>query len=125
MISLRRKKRRNTENIVPMINVAFLLLIFFLMSAVIAPSPPVEVDLPKVLSGEQGEGVAIYLAEDGRLLRETGEIVMPEALAGQSVSLFAPSALEAKDAVRLLRKIQELGVSDVSLAANTVDSNGE
>lgn len=40
------KRRPRAESIVPMINVVFLLLIFFLMTAQIAPPDPFEVAPP-------------------------------------------------------------------------------
>lgn len=50
-MSLRRPRRQPRENIVPMINVVFLLLIFFLMTAQIAPPEPFEVTLPTARAG--------------------------------------------------------------------------
>mgnify|MGYP002622458553 CR=1 FL=1 len=41
-------RRRPAENIVPMINIVFLLLVFFLLTATIAPPDPVETTLPSV-----------------------------------------------------------------------------
>ena len=39
-VIMERKQRRHRENIVPMINVVFLLLIFFLLAGTISPRPP-------------------------------------------------------------------------------------
>ncbi len=46
-----RPRRKTPENIVPMINVVFLLLIFFLMAAEIAPPEPFGVVLPRAGGG--------------------------------------------------------------------------
>ena len=50
-------KRTQAESIVPMINVVFLLLIFFLMTAEIAPPEPFPVAPPTAESDEQADGV--------------------------------------------------------------------
>lgn len=50
-------KRTQAESIVPMINVVFLLLIFFLMTAEIAPPEPFPVTPPTAESDEQADGV--------------------------------------------------------------------
>ncbi|WP_172327778.1 biopolymer transporter ExbD [Mangrovicoccus sp. HB161399] len=61
-------KRQPSESIIPMINVVFLLLIFFLMTAQIAPPAPFEVEPPKAASEAQPEGELTLLVDaDGRL----------------------------------------------------------
>ncbi|MFV0332582.1 MAG: ExbD/TolR family protein [Tropicimonas sp.] len=50
-MNIRRPRRQPRENIVPMINVVFLLLIFFLMTAQIAPPEPFAVELPSSDAG--------------------------------------------------------------------------
>jgi len=58
--------RRRPESIVPMINVVFLLLIFFLMSAQIAPPDPVEVTPPAApRDAAIGAGVTLFVGADG------------------------------------------------------------
>jgi len=56
------------ESIVPMINVVFLLLIFFLMTAQIAPPEPFEVTPPQAEALNPAEGsFTLYLGADGQL----------------------------------------------------------
>src|SRR6056297_178196 len=62
-------RRHPPQSIVPIINVVFLLLIFFLMTAEIAPPDQIEVQPPSV---SQPSGVAegeftLYLGADGAL----------------------------------------------------------
>ena len=52
-------RRRRAEAIVPMINVVFLLLIFFMMTSRIAPAPPVEVSPPRAAPQTLAEGEAV------------------------------------------------------------------
>ena len=57
------------ETVVPMINVVFLLLIFFLMVAELAPPDPVEVTLPEAerAAAAGATGLAIHLSETGQV----------------------------------------------------------
>jgi biopolymer transport protein ExbD len=59
---------RPREAVVPMINVVFLLLIFFLMTAVIAPPEPFAVDVPQSEGDDPaGTPAALYVGADGAL----------------------------------------------------------
>ncbi|MDU9003570.1 ExbD/TolR family protein [Sedimentitalea todarodis] len=74
-------RRQPTESIVPMINVVFLLLIFFLMSTQIAPPEPFEVDPPVMDAPESAKGeFRLYLDAEGQL-GYLGVIGEDEALA--------------------------------------------
>jgi biopolymer transport protein ExbD len=54
------------ESIVPMINVVFLLLIFFLMTAQIAPPEPFEVTAPEAEAAADPKGeITLYLSAAG------------------------------------------------------------
>ncbi|MBV7407695.1 biopolymer transporter ExbD [Maritimibacter sp. DP1N21-5] len=44
-------RKEPAENVIPMINVVFLLLVFFLITARITPPPPVEVAVPTAQGG--------------------------------------------------------------------------
>ncbi|CUH85931.1 ExbD/TolR family protein [Thalassovita mediterranea] len=59
------------ESIVPMINVVFLLLIFFLMTAQIAPPDPFEVTPPEATAAAEPQAeLMLYLNADGVLAFE-------------------------------------------------------
>lgn len=61
-------RREPTESIVPMINVVFLLLIFFLMTSEIAPPEPFPVAPPTAATDEQAEGVfTVFVSAEGEL----------------------------------------------------------
>lgn len=65
----RPEKREHSENIIPLINIVFLLLIFFMVTAKLAPQDPFEIKPPKsILSIEEKkvDGV-LYLSIDGQL----------------------------------------------------------
>lgn len=115
------RDRPRREHIVPMINVVFLLLIFFLMTAEIAPPVPFEVTPPaaggQVAAGDDG---VLYVAADGRLafgaLR--GEAVFG-ALAGRDgagpLVVRADAALPAGRLAALLPRLTAAGVDRIEL----------
>lgn len=64
-------KRPRGESIVPMINVVFLLLIFFLMTSHLAKPEPFEVALPEAASEQEPEAeLVLYADKDGQLAYE-------------------------------------------------------
>ena len=83
-----RRRRGVRENVVPLINVVFLLLIFFLLAGTLRGPVPFEIE-PPIAGGagggrlEPGTERVLHLARDGRL-----------ALAGEEVALAElPTAL--------------------------------
>jgi biopolymer transport protein ExbD len=109
------------ENIVPMINVVFLLLIFFLMSAQIAPPDPVEISLPESASGEaQVQDDTLYVDAQGNLFfgADKGEAVW-NLLASRDQSspllIRADATLPAAELAALLPKLAAAGVTDTLL----------
>jgi len=113
------RRRPRAESIVPMINVVFLLLIFFLMTAELAPAPPFEVDLP-ASAAEPGEaGQALHVGAGGQLAYGAlrGDAALEEAVgAGETVLVRADRALPGADLARLLARLSALGAARVSLA---------
>ncbi|MEM9349405.1 MAG: biopolymer transporter ExbD [Pseudomonadota bacterium] len=60
--------RPRAESIIPMINVVFLLLIFFLMTAQIAPPEPFEVEPPQASTEDPADAeLILYIGPDGAL----------------------------------------------------------
>ncbi len=116
MITLRRDQRRSSENIVPMINVAFLLLVFFLMTAVIMPPEPADIALPAANGDVEGLAeVRLTLDANGQLWRDGRENANLSGLQGVSVSLSADRNLSTADLARVLVRLQERGVERVNL----------
>ena len=76
------ERRDQGENVIPLINVVFLLLIFFMLAGSFQATEPFEVEPPEVRAGEpedDDEGV-ILLGADGQLAFE-GERLEAGALA--------------------------------------------
>ncbi len=119
MITLRNPRRARQDDIVPMINVAFLLLIFFLMSAVIAPPAPLEIAAPSELeiTGDV-DGARIFVGADGVLIGEDGgEIRNFDDFAGRPVSVSADASLNAKAFVRIVATLRSAGIAEIQLVA--------
>ncbi len=82
--------RPRGESIVPMINVVFLLLIFFLMTSQIAPPEPFEVAPPTATSHQSTDtDVTLYIGK-------TGDIAYQEYRGQDAVAQAARAGAEAK-----------------------------
>ncbi|WP_066707699.1 ExbD/TolR family protein [Celeribacter ethanolicus] len=123
-----------SESVVPMINVVFLLLIFFLMTAEIAPPDPLELDLPDAgVEAEITAPLPLYLGRDGTLaFRDVqGEEAVLRALelerialcadggcegaSGPSIAMSADREVSAATLAALLPKLAALGFPKVEL----------
>lgn len=115
--------RPRGESIVPMINVVFLLLVFFLMTATIAPPDPFDIAPPEVAAGAPAEAAAtLYLAADGRLAFGTarGEAVFAAIAAAPDVAsggltLRADGSVPGAAVARLLERLAAIGVARVGI----------
>lgn len=110
---------RQSEPVVPMINVVFLLLIFFLMTAEIAPPDPFEVDLPANPATEPAPaGDTIYLSANGEIafgaLRGT-EAIAAAGSADSPLNLRADARADASALARLLADLARAGAGTVTL----------
>lgn len=115
-------RRPSAENIIPMINVVFLLLIFFLMTAEIAPPEPFAVTPPDAQGQEpQDAGRVLYLGADGTVGFEglAGEAALAALAVGlggaDTVTLRADAALPAEALAAMLARLAGLGIRQVEL----------
>jgi biopolymer transport protein ExbD len=112
-------RRSPRESIVPMINVVFLLLIFFLMTATLEPSPPLDLTLPLADAPQGTAERKLYVTARGEIayldLRDEAALA---ALAASPalVALHADAGLPATDLARLLARLAALGLGQVELA---------
>ncbi|MEX5726649.1 biopolymer transport protein ExbD [Rhodovulum iodosum] len=114
------RPRRPRESVVPMINVVFLLLVFFLMTAQIAPPDPVEVSPPTAPGAALPEADTLYADAQGGLAYGTarGDAVFAALAArdtGAPLILRADAGLEARALAGILRRLAEAGQTRVSL----------
>ncbi len=115
-------KRVRGESIVPMINVVFLLLIFFLMTSHLAQPEPFEVAPPEATSDREAEAEPVlYADKSGALafedLRDEAAIAALATVIepGAAVQLRADGAIEAVEIAKLLRRLSEAGFGQVEL----------
>lgn len=104
------------ENVVPMINVSFLLLIFFLMAAELAAPAPVAVTLPRAAGQALGMAdVEIYIDAVGVAAfddaRGDAALARVAALAGPHLSLTirADAGADAGELAALLPRLSGFG----------------
>lgn len=113
--------RPRSESVVPMINVVFLLLIFFMISAKLAPPDPFELEPPASSGAESGAAEAILLVSAGG---ETaygparGATALDRAVAeaaGGPLALRVDGGLPAEDLAALVASLASRGVEAVEL----------
>ncbi len=122
-------RRQSAESIVPMINVVFLLLIFFMMSATITPAPPFDLTLPTSEGAQEATedvtpDTALYLHADGTagFAGGVGDAAWA-ALAGQDASapltVRADAGLAASSLAQTLARLSRMGRAQVNLVIRT------
>jgi biopolymer transport protein ExbD len=100
-----------------MINVAFLLLVFFLMAAVIAPPDPEPVDLPVTVADTAPDAeVRLTLTDTGELSGPEGAIDLAQ-MAGRSVLLRVDATTPGTDLAGALARLSAAGAGDIQLLA--------
>jgi biopolymer transport protein ExbD len=117
-----RLRRSKTESIVPMINVVFLLLIFFLMSASIAPPEPFDVNVPKAEATllENPDPDTFYVSASGELGyagARDGEAIaaLSQHPQGAALTLRVDENLPATELARLLPQLTSAGITSTQL----------
>lgn len=115
-------RRARGESIVPMINVVFLLLIFFLMTSHLVQPEPFEVTPPTSSStAEPTSEETLYVDASGRLHFDGAEdetifaILSARSAEIAKIKLRADGQTEAQTVARILRQLAEAGLSDVEL----------
>ena len=120
------------ESVTPMINVVFLLLIFFLMTATIAPPAPFEVEPPQAEAepASTETPATLHLAADGRMAfgEARGEAALDAAAAslgaslgtgqGAPLALRADAGMEAAALARVLSRLGERGVTRADIVVS-------
>ena len=128
MIRLAQKRRDHggDENIVPLINIVFLLLMFFILTGTLEPAEPLEVTPPA--SGPEPdlepEGQTLLVVPDGRVALG-GTVLrlerLPDALRSLGPTMIkvkADAETTAETLMPVLRAIREAGFDDVVLVTS-------
>ena len=129
-MNLRRPVRRMPEeNVIPLINVVFLLLIFFMLVGTIEPPTDAMVEPPasdRAVAVGSSE-LVVSVAADGSL-SVAGEAVEPAMLAdraagAESVLVRADGRAASGVVMTVLRALDGSGVGDVRLLARPVEGS--
>lgn len=115
-------------DIVPLINVVFLLLLFFMLTSSFIVQPGINVLLPKAVTGETAQSETIELVVsaqnliyfDGKILsvQELKILLAEAARRRQSVLLKADARASLGRAVEIWDMARDQGVAQVTIATN-------
>jgi len=118
---------REDDRILPLINVVFLLLIFFMVVGSLSATDPFPVEPPRSINGEAGDpkDVVLLIGEDGRLALDGAEITGTEleaAVAGRlksaphpEVHVKADGGAEASAVIAVMETLRRAGAERVRL----------
>lgn len=122
-------RRAPAENLLPMINVVFLLLIFFLIAAELAPPTPFAITPPEATAteAEPGRDLVLWLGPEGEMAfgdarGEAALAALAQARAScvadcDRLTLRADAAVGAEDLAKLMPQLAALGFAQLSLVA--------
>lgn len=129
MMSLRpgTSRKRDDDRVLPLINVVFLLLIFFMLAGRFAEADPFDLEPPESIS-EASDKPGLTIVQFGRE-REVaidGEVManddldqtLQERVATGSIKgvrVKAHAAASAQDVIRLLARLSDAGIEDLRL----------
>ena len=131
----RREPQPQDNSMIPLINVVFLMLAFFMILGQIERSDAVRLDPPESLSREaQGEYTATLLVTERQSLYLDDQALRSEQLAGEirrlletsaepqgvRVLVKADAALPASDLRQVLARLRAAGLLRVSLATEPI-----
>lgn len=112
-------RRARGESVVPMINIVFLLLVFFMLSATIAPPEPLPVSPPAAEGGLDGDTGApvLHVGAQGALAFDglEGEAALAAAAAAGRLVLRADAGLEGAALAALLARLAAAGLASAEL----------
>ena len=125
LVPLPKRHRNPEDNVLPLINVVFLLLIFFMLAGALIQEPPFSVTPPETRHTESDDPDQQYLAiaADGRLAyegeileeNELGARLAARAQTGSPLQVRADNELEADRLTSLLAVLREADIAEIRL----------
>lgn len=112
------------EPMLPLINIVFLLLIFFMIAGSLQKLGPFEVDPPtsQTAEGQPEDTIVLWFGSNGEIGIDelTGGLdrlssMLPADYIGRPVEIRADWQVEGAKVVTLLARLQELGIEKVQL----------
>ncbi len=121
------RRPRRSENVVPLINVVFLLLIFFMLTSTLRPPEATFVSLPTATGEDTGDPErdvpVLALDATGRVVWD-GQILsvaeLQEVSAAEGLEIRADRDVPARVLLPLLERLDEAGVPHVELVTRRV-----
>jgi biopolymer transport protein ExbD len=141
-LNLRRSRKEDPEvNLTPLIDVVFILLIFFMVSTTFQRESEIKIELPEASAEpleEKKESLEIVIDADGRYFIDEQQVVNTELdtlksairkfLGEQTeipVVIRADRRTPYESVVRAMDATSQLGLVHMSLATNQAESSGE
>ncbi|HJN48294.1 MAG TPA: biopolymer transporter ExbD [Acidobacteriota bacterium] len=134
MFSDEQSRRRVSLDISPLLDVVFLLLIFFLVTTTFMPDASMDLELPESTTATQSEVAAtvVTVGEDGGVqidgdsvsmqeLERTIAALLPEER--EKITVRADARVDYGVIVRIIDALRNAGVDALSLPMDTVQSN--
>tara|TARA_B100000929_G_C15461059_1_gene404502 strand:- start:788 stop:1207 length:420 start_codon:yes stop_codon:yes gene_type:complete len=134
MFSDDQSRRRVSLDISPLLDVVFLLLIFFLVTTTFMPDASMELELPESTTATQSEVVPtmVTVGEDGGVqidgdsvsiqeLERTVASLLPEER--EKITVRADARVDYGVIVRIIDALRNAGVDALSLPMDTVQGN--
>ena len=123
-------RQLSDDNLIPMINIIFLLLIFFMIAGQIQKSLPQDIALPVGDTGKPAEldRVELYFSADASLVLDGKTLTLTQLEQQLSLAqtanwvLIADKNLKAKQLDEVLRLIQKAGVMRLQLMTQRAGS---
>lgn len=117
--------------VLPLINIIFLLLIFFMLAGQLSASDPLAVEPPDSLSETRPEEqrLTLFISDDGAMMLEDTEVTLEqlgEEITGHlsqqdtaDLEVKADSALDSTRLVQVMSHLRQAGVEQVTLLTNS------
>ena len=134
MFSDEQSRRRVSLDISPLLDVVFLLLIFFLVTTTFMPDASMDLELPESTTATQSEIAAtvVTVGEDGGVqidgdsvsmqeLERTIAALLPEER--EKITVRADARVDYGVIVRIIDALRNAGVDALSLPMDTVQGN--
>lgn len=131
-ISSSRPRNIDSEaGVLPLINIVFLLLIFFMLAGQLSASDPLAVEPPESLSESlpEDQTLTLFISEDGRMAIEDTEVTLEQLEEEISVRLSrkvaadlevkADNSLDSARLVQVMSRLRQAGVEQVTLLTNS------
>ena len=125
------KSNSSDDNLIPLINIVFLMLIFFMVAGQIQRTDSVKIDPPQSISSllPKNESVTLIIEHTGAIHLDGAAVELDQLatlLSGRASNQAAPSlqiktdaALPAEKLYEILRHVREAGFQKVSLATRS------